>query len=113
MGACRPLVGVAPDTGGPDRADALSGALVRCGRWPAHDRARVLADLAVMIAEGREETCDIDVLRHQQEMSGALAWETTVGRALEENGATQLRRGANARAAVRAGTSAPVRGSWI
>jgi hypothetical protein len=52
-----------------DRAgltEALSGALARRGRWPVHDRGRVLVDLAVMIADGGEAICDIDVLRHQK-----------------------------------------------
>jgi hypothetical protein len=43
---------------------ALSAGLARHRRWPVHDRGRVLVDLAVMIADGGEAICDIDVLRH-------------------------------------------------
>lgn len=82
--------------------DALSGALARRGRWPVHDRGRVLVDLAVMIADGGEAICDIDVLRHQREVFGAVASDTTVWRALDEIGPAQLRRIAVARARVRA-----------
>jgi len=88
-----------------DRAgltDALSGALARRGRWPVHDRGRVLVDLAVMIADGGEAICDIDVLRHQREVFGAVASDSTVWRALDEVGAVQRRRIAAARARVRA-----------
>ncbi len=82
--------------------DALSGAMARTGRWPIHDRGRVLVDLAVMIADGGEAICDIDVLRHQSEVFGAVASDTTVWRALDEIGGVQLRRIAAARARVRA-----------
>ncbi|MEN3615938.1 IS1380 family transposase [Plantactinospora sp. ZYX-F-223] len=81
---------------------ALSGGLARRGRWPVHDRGRVLVDLAVMIADGGEAICDIDVLRHQHEVFGSVASDTTVWRALDEIGAAQLRRIAVARARVRA-----------
>jgi Transposase DDE domain group 1 len=81
---------------------ALSAGLARRGRWPVHDRGRVLADLAVMIADGGEAICDIDVLRHQGEVFGPVASDTTVWRALDEIGAAQLRRIAAARATVRA-----------
>lgn len=88
-----------------DRAgltDALSGAMVRAGRWPVHDRGRVLVDVAVLIADGGEAICDIDVLRHQREVFGAVASDTTVWRALDEIDAVRLRRIAAARARVRA-----------
>ena len=81
---------------------ALSAGLVRHRRWPVHDRGRVLVDLAVMIADGGEAICDIDVLRHQGEVFGPVASDTTVWRALDEIGAVQLRRIAQARARVRA-----------
>jgi hypothetical protein len=87
-----------------DRAgltSALSGALARTGWFPVHDRGRVLVDLAVMIADGGEALCDIDVLRHQDEVFGPVASDTTVWRALDEIGAGQLRRIAGARAKVR------------
>lgn len=81
---------------------ALSAGLARSGRWPTHDRGRVLADLAVMIADGGESICDIDVLRHQREVFGPVASDTTVWRALDEIGVAQLKRIAAARAKVRA-----------
>lgn len=80
---------------------ALSGALVH-KRWrPVHDRGRVMVDLAVLIADGGEAIADIDVLRHQDEVFGQVASDTTVWRALDEIGAVQLRRIAQARAKVR------------
>src|SRR3954447_7564021 len=81
---------------------ALSAGLARRSRWPVHDRGRVLVDLAVMIADGGAAICDIDVLRHQHEVFGPVASDTTVWRALDEIGATQLRRIAAARAKIRA-----------
>src|SRR3954447_5915166 len=81
---------------------ALSAGLARTGVFPAHDRGRVLADLAVMIADGGEAICDIDVLRHQSEVFGPVASDTTVWRTLDEIGAAQLRCIAAARAKVRA-----------
>jgi hypothetical protein len=81
---------------------ALSAALARQAWWPVHDRGRVLVDLAVMIADGGEAICDIDVLRHQYEVFGSVASDSTVWRALDEIGAVQLRRIAKARAKVRA-----------
>ena len=81
---------------------ALSAGLARTGVFPVHDRGRVLVDLAVLIADGGEAICDIDVLRHQGEVFGPVASDTTVWRALDEIGATQLRRIAVARAKVRA-----------
>jgi hypothetical protein len=69
-----------------DRAgltSALSAALAR-KRWlPVHDRGRVLVDLAVLIADGGEAIADIDVLRHQDEVFGQVASDTTVWRALD------------------------------
>jgi hypothetical protein len=63
---------------------ALSTALARPGFWPVHDRGRVLADLAVMIADGGTTISEIDTLRHQEELFGSVASDTTVWRALEE-----------------------------
>jgi hypothetical protein len=80
---------------------ALSEALAR-KRWqPVHDRGRVLADLAVLIADGGEAIADIDVLRHQVEVFGPVASDTTVWRALDEIDGVRLRRIAQARAKVR------------
>jgi hypothetical protein len=87
-----------------DRAgltSALSAALTR-KRWlPVHDRGRVLVDLAVLIADGGEAIADIDVLRHQDEVFGQVASDTTVWRALDEIDEVRLRRIAHARAKVR------------
>jgi hypothetical protein len=80
----------------------LSGALARRDWWPVHDRGRVLVDLAVMIADGGDAICDIDVLRHQDEVFGSVASPATCWRALDEIGPTQLRRINVARAKVRA-----------
>jgi hypothetical protein len=87
-----------------DRAgltSALSGALARTRWLPVHDRGRVLVDLAVMIADGGEAIADIDVLRHQDEVFGQVASDTTVWRALDEIDEARLRRIATARAKVR------------
>jgi hypothetical protein len=46
----------------------------------------VLADLAVMIADGGEAICDIDVLRHQGKVFGQVASDPTVWRAVDEIG---------------------------
>jgi len=81
---------------------AVSGALTRRGWWPAHDRSRVVVDLAVMIAGGGEAICDIDVLRDQGELFGPVASAATCWRALDEIGDVQLRRIAKARARARA-----------
>ncbi|MFG1954878.1 IS1380 family transposase [Micromonospora sp. NPDC048830] len=81
---------------------ALSAAVARRGRWPVHDRGRVLVDLAVLIADGGQAIADIDVLRHQGEVFGTVASDTTVWRMLDELGPVQLRRIAAARARVRA-----------
>jgi hypothetical protein len=82
---------------------ALSGTLARRGWWPGHDRGRVLVDLAVMIADGGEAICDIDVLRHQVEVFGQVASAATCWRALDEIGEVQVRRIGKARAQAHAG----------
>jgi hypothetical protein len=88
-----------------DRAgltQALSDVLARRNWWPVHDRGRVLVDLAVMITDGGEAICDIDVLRHQGEVFGAVASPATCWRALDEIDEVRLRRIGTARARVRA-----------
>ncbi len=62
---------------------ALSGAMVRKGFTPTHDRGQVLADVAVLIAGGGEAIADINVLRHQGEVLGSVASAPTVWRALK------------------------------
>ena len=58
---------------------------------------RVLVDLAVMIADGGETICDIDVVRHQGEVFGPVASPATCCRTLTEIDAVRLRRIAKAR----------------
>jgi len=60
----------------------LSGALARRGFAPLHDRGRVLADLAAAIAGGATTISEIDVLRHQQELFGLVASDSTAWRTL-------------------------------
>ena len=51
----------------------LSKAMARRSLVPVHDRGRVLADVAVMLADGGEAIADLDVLRHQSQVLGAVA----------------------------------------
>ncbi len=62
----------------------LSKALARRGFLPLHDRGRVLADLAVAIADGATVISDFAVLSGQREVLGPVASVPTVWRALEE-----------------------------
>jgi hypothetical protein len=79
----------------------LSKALARRSFSPVHDRGRVLADVAVMLADGGEAIADIDVLRHQSAVLGKVASAPTVWRALDELTPAALRRIDRARARVR------------
>ena len=79
----------------------LSGALARRGFAPAHDRGRVLTDLAVAIADGATTISEIDALRHQGELFGPVASDSTVWRALSECDAAALARISKARAKAR------------
>jgi hypothetical protein len=81
--------------------DALSAALARHGFIPLHDRGRVITDLAVAIADGATTISEIDTLRHQGELFGPVASDTTVWRALADIDAVTARRIAKARAKVR------------
>ena len=82
--------------------DRLSRALRRRGFTPRHDRGRVLVDVATMITAGGEAIADIDTLRHQQDVLGAVASAPTVWRALDEVGPKALKRIESARAGTRA-----------
>ena len=62
----------------------LSKALARRRFIPLHDRGRVLADLAVAIADGATVISDFAVLAGQREVLGPVASVPTVWRALEE-----------------------------
>lgn len=79
----------------------LSKALTRRSFVPVHDRGRVLADVAVMIADGGEAIADIEVLRHQEPVLGPVASQATVWRALDEISTGQVKKLAVARARTR------------
>jgi hypothetical protein len=66
-----------------------------------HDPGRVLADLAVAIADGAECISDIAMLADQPELFGAVASDSTVWRLLERLDAAGLAQVAAARAAAR------------
>jgi hypothetical protein len=83
--------------------DALSSAVARRGFTPGHVRGRVLVDVATMIAAGGEAIADIDTLRHQEQVLGAVASPPTVWRALDELTPAALGRVEQARAKTRAG----------
>jgi len=61
----------------------------------------VLADVAVMLADGGEAIADIEVLRHQTEVLGPVASPPTVWRTLGEVTPGRLKMIATARARVR------------
>jgi len=79
----------------------LSKAMARRSFVPVHDRGRVLADVAVMLADGGEAIADIDVLRHQVGLLGPVASPPTVWRTLDEVTPGRLKKIATARARVR------------
>ena len=79
----------------------LSGALARRGLRPLHDRGRVLTDLAVAIAGGATTIGEIDTLRHQGELFGAVASDTTAWRTLAGCDGVTLARISKARAKAR------------
>lgn len=79
----------------------LSRALARPGFVPGHDRGRVLADAAVLIADGGRVLSDLATLRNQAELFGPVASDPTLWRALSEIGQTQRRKIARARAKTR------------
>ena len=60
----------------------LSAATTRRGFTPVHDRGRVLADTAVMIADGGRVLSDLAVLRDQGELFGPVASDPTLWRTL-------------------------------
>jgi hypothetical protein len=79
----------------------LSRALARPDFLPVHDRGRVLADTAVLIADGGRVLSDLATLRDQAELFGPVASDPTLWRALNEIGALQRRRIARTRAKTR------------
>jgi len=80
---------------------ALSGALAGTTSYPGLSRGRVLADLAVTIADGGTRLRDLDTLADQQELFGPVASAATGWRVLAE-ASTRLGEIADGRAAVRA-----------
>lgn len=61
----------------------LSAALTRPGFVPGHDRGQVLVDVATMLTAGGEAISDIDTLRQQRPVVGAVASTSTVWRTLD------------------------------
>jgi hypothetical protein len=80
---------------------AMSSALARRGFDPVHDRGRVLADTAVMIADGGRVMSDLAVLRDQSELFGPVASDPTLWRTLDGVDAPTRDRIAGARARTR------------
>jgi hypothetical protein len=79
----------------------LSRALTRRGFMPVHDRGRVFADTAVLIADGGRVLSDLAVLRDQAELFGSVASDSTLWRTLDAVGEPQRRKIARERAATR------------
>jgi hypothetical protein len=79
----------------------MSKAMTRRSFTPGHDRGRVLADVAVMLADGGEAIADIDGLRHQVGVLGPVASAPTVWRTLDEVTPGRLKKIESARARVR------------
>jgi hypothetical protein len=70
----------------------LSRALAHPDFVPVHDRGTVLADTAVLIADGGRVLSDLAIPRDQGEMFGLVASDPTLWRALHEIGQPQRRR---------------------
>jgi DDE family transposase len=68
---------------------------------PVHDRGRVLADAAVLIADGGRVLSDLATLRNQGELYGPVASDSTLWRTLNDIGEPQRRKIARARARTR------------
>lgn len=75
--------------------------MVRRGLVPGHDRGRVLADVAVMLADGGGAIADIEVLRHQSQVLGKVASPPTVWRTMDEVTPGRLKKIQTARARSR------------
>jgi len=70
----------------------LSAAMARRGFDPVYDRGQILIDLAVAQILGGEAISDFQGLRHLAPVTGPVASNPTVWRALSEVGALQLSR---------------------
>jgi len=79
-------------------ADAVGGGRQRRS---AHDPGRVLADLAVLLADGGETISDLGVLRDQPGLFGQVASTATAWRVLESIDDAGLARLRTARAVAR------------
>ena len=101
MASCRMLGRRRPGCWRTGLTGALSGTLARRGFAPVHDRGRVLTGLAVAIAGGAATIGEIDTLRHQGELFGPVASDTTAWRALAGCGGVALARVSRARAKAR------------
>jgi len=82
---------------------AMSKAVAVRDRRPDIDRGRLLADLAVAVADGATAIDDLKALRHQGDLFGQVASTSTAWRGLGEIGQVQRARIDRARAKVRAG----------
>ena len=81
--------------------DRLSRALEVRGFTPDIDRGRLLADLAVAVADGATAIDDLKTLRHQGDLFGHVASTATAWRCLDQIGDLQLARIDRARATAR------------
>ena len=79
----------------------LSRALARRGFVPVHDRGGVLADTAVLIADGGRVLSDLATLRDQAKVYGPIASDPTLWHTLHDIGHPQRRKIARARAKTR------------
>lgn len=82
--------------------DRLSTAVTVRGFHPDIDRGRLLADLAVAVADGATAIDDLKALRHQGDLFGCVASTPTAWRGLGEIGDLQRARIERARAKTRA-----------
>jgi hypothetical protein len=79
----------------------LSEVLASAGRRRVHDPGRVLADMAVAVADGASTISDVAVLEHQPALFGPVASDSTCWRLLDRIDDTALGGIARARAAAR------------
>ncbi len=80
----------------------LSRALARRGFAPVHDRGRVLANTAVLIADGGRVMSDLATLRDQAELYGPITSDPTLWRTLHKIDEAQRRKISQQRAKTRA-----------
>ncbi|GAA1616213.1 hypothetical protein GCM10009789_82790 [Kribbella sancticallisti] len=95
----RLLADLADVTGVPQTFGEALGGLRQ--RRSVHDPGRVLADVAVMLADGGEAISDLAVLRDQPELFGTVASTATAWRVLDSVDEIVLARLRQARAVVR------------